>query len=114
MSQRAFLYMLQKVDSQIDEIDDNLSIIEKKLNSNEEIIEAKNKLSEMELQFEAKNKEIKTFEVKSFQIVSKIKTSRDRLYGGKIKNPKELEDIQVEITTVSKNAMSLLRKQYWN
>lgn len=102
MSQRAFLYMLQKVDSQIDEIDDKLSIIEKKLNSNEEIIEAKNKLSEIELQLEAKNKEIKTFEEKSFQIVSKINASRDRLYGGKIKNPKELEDIQVEITSLKK------------
>ena len=107
MSQRAFLYMLQKVDSQIDQIDDNLSIIEKKLNSNEEIEEAKNKLSEMELRLDDKNKEIKTIEYKSFQILSKIKVSKDRLYGGKIKNPKELEDIQVEIASLKKRNEAL-------
>ena len=99
--------MLQKVDSQIDQIDDNLSIIEKKLNSNEEIEEAKNKLSEMELRLDDKNKEIKTIEYKSFQILSKIKVSKDRLYGGKIKNPKELEDIQVEIASLKKRNEAL-------
>jgi len=107
MSQRAFLYMLQKVDSQIDVIDDNLSIIEEKLNSNEKLIEASNQLSEMELQLDKKNKEIKTIEINSYKIVSKIKASRDRLYGGTIKNPKELEDIQVEITSLKKRNESL-------
>lgn len=107
MSQRAFLYMLQKVDSQIDVIDDNLSIIEEKLNSNEELIEARNQLSELELQLDKKNKEIKTIELKSYKIVSKIKASKDRLYGGTIKNPKELEDIQVEITSLKKRNEAL-------
>lgn len=107
MSQRAFLYMLQKVDNQIDAIEDNLSIIEEKLNANEEIISSQNYLSELELQQDNKNKEIKKIEINSSQILSKIKTGEARLYGGTVKNPKELEDIQIEIASLKKRSAAL-------
>jgi len=111
MSQRAFLYMLQKVDLQIDAVEDRISVIDEELSSQDEIVESKRQLSNLQLLLENKNKEIKKIEVKVSQIFSKMKISEARLYGGNIKNPKELEDIQIEILSLKKRATSIEEDQ---
>jgi predicted nucleic acid-binding Zn-ribbon protein len=103
--------MLQKVDQQIDSVEDRISLIEKDLSSEGEITSAKKQLSELQLSLENINKEIKKIEVKGAQLFSKIKNSETRLYGGNIKNPKELEDIQVEISSLKKRIAQIEENQ---
>jgi len=102
MSQRAFLYNLQLFDNQMDVISDRISIIDKIINSNKEILESKKTLDEIISKIEIKKKEISEIETQSNKLVLKLKQNNDALYAGKIKNPKEMQSIEEENLSLKK------------
>jgi predicted nucleic acid-binding Zn-ribbon protein len=96
MSESLTLYRVQNLDSKIDQIESRLETIEHILMDNEEIERARKKLGKAE----ANAKEIR---IEMHQIMDKVeaqriklKTTQAALFGGRIKNPKELEDLQME------------------
>ncbi len=102
MSQRAFLYNLQLFDNQMDVISDRISIIDKIINSKQEILESKKTLDEFITKIETKKSEISEIETQSNKLVLKLKQNNDALYAGKIKNPKEMQSIEEENISLKK------------
>lgn len=102
MSQRAFLYNLQLIDSQIDLILDRISNIENSINSNKEIIESQKLLDNIIAGINAKKNEINEIEMQANKLSLKFKQNNDALYAGKIKNPKELQSVEEENISLKK------------
>lgn len=96
MSEALNLYRLQKLDTEIDRINARLEEIEKKLSDDSRFKRAKRNLEETK-------KNAKQIRIKLNQIEDRVeaqrikrKTTQAALFGGKIKNPKELQDLQME------------------
>lgn len=96
MSDSLTLFRVQNLDSKIDQIKTRLAAIEKILGDNQDIIDATKKLEKAE----AQSKKIR---IQLHQIMDKVeaqrikrKTTQTALFSGRIKNPKELEDLQME------------------
>lgn len=94
MSKVLNLYRLQKLDSQIDEKNVRLTQIDQALKSNKRIRRAKIALGKAQ-------KNAKEIRIKLSQIEDKVegkkikrKLVQNSLFSGKIKNPKELQDLQ--------------------
>ena len=65
MSQRAFQYNLQLIDSQMDVVSDRISIIDKIISSNQEITASQKIIDEIISKIETKKKEISEIETQS-------------------------------------------------
>lgn len=107
MNQSFNLFQLQKIDTQIDQIDARLKEIAALLLANEHIkvaeqkvLESKKVLEQGRQSVRKKEEEIKTLRIKK-------EFSEASLYGGKISNPKELKDIQNEIASINKRISGL-------
>ncbi len=107
MSQRGFLYSLQLIDSQIDKKLDRIGVIEKSLRDNDIVNAAKKLKEDSEKKVSKKKSEIRVIEDQTNSIIQKKKQSENDLYGGKIRNPKELQSIQEEISSLKKRISQL-------
>lgn len=96
MSQSLNLFRLQKLDTAIDNINIRLTEIDQKLSDDHRVQHAEKILSKA--QVEAKNARIELSQIEDKVEAQRIKrkTSQAALFGGKIKNPKELQDLQME------------------
>jgi predicted nucleic acid-binding Zn-ribbon protein len=103
MNQAFQLYQLQKIDSQLDVIENRLSEITRILNADEtlKLAEAAVQQKQEELHQEKLSLQKIDDAVQAQKI--KIETSSVALYGGKIHNPKELQDLQNEISSLKKH-----------
>ncbi len=107
MNQSSPLYQLQKINSEIDRATARLAEVSRELALDETIRTA------IQIQEAAKRDQYKAQqnlrsieqEVQAVRI--KINTSEASLYGGKIRNPKELQDIQSEIAALKRRHAAL-------
>jgi predicted nucleic acid-binding Zn-ribbon protein len=111
MSDTLHLYRLQKIDSQIDHSTNRLAEIEKILADNSELAEAQAKLTSADKHLEEAKKSLKNAEEAVQAQNLKIEQSESTLYGGKIQNPKELQDIQNEIAALKRYLIVLEEQQ---
>lgn len=96
MSQPFRLYRLQQIDSQLDRGTARLDKIEIALNEDRAIQRARRKVEKAE---DSRLKSIKTLKQAELEVQAqrtKIEQTEASLYGGKIRNPKELQDLQNE------------------
>jgi len=107
MNQAFQLYQLQKIDSQLD-------VIENRLNEIIKILDTDQTLKQTETAVQQKQQEIHQARMSMNKIDDavqaqkiKIETSSVALYGGKIQNPKELQDLQNEISSLKKYLANL-------
>jgi predicted nucleic acid-binding Zn-ribbon protein len=110
MSESLNFFRLQKLDTSIDKIKIRIKEIDRILNDDENILAAQRSYDEAE----AKAKEIR---ISLNQVEDKLeatrikrKTSQTALFSGRIKNPKELQDLQME-TEALKNYIAQLEDQ---
>jgi len=96
MSEALNLYRLQQLDTQIDRIKDQLAEIDHALSDDRRVKKAQKILDKAET--EAKNLRIELHQIEDKVESQRIKrkTSQATLFSGKIKNPKELQDLQME------------------
>jgi len=101
------LYQLQKLDIGITNLIQQISAIKSKINDRAyfrsvemELDQATKKLNEEQLESDSIENKLSTKRIKLTQ-------SESSLYSGKIQNPKELQDLQVEISSLKK-AISIL------
>ncbi len=102
MSQISVLYRLQQIDSQLDSARLSLQTIEQKLSDDAAIRTAKEALALLEQKHQLELKRLQAAENKSLDARIKIERSEASLYGGKIRNPKELQDLQSEIASLKR------------
>lgn len=107
MSQRAFLYNLQKIDDKIGIIVDRIEIIDQTINNQDEINSARSRIDEILKAIQKEQIEFEKIETKSNSILTKMKLSEKDLFGGKISNSKELQSLEAELRSL-KNMSSQL------
>jgi predicted nucleic acid-binding Zn-ribbon protein len=111
MAQISNLYRLQLIDTQLDATTTKLSNVEKALSDNSELTKAEQNVALAEQNLLAIKKKLKDAENKSYDTRIKIEIDDASLYGGKIHNPKELQDLQNEIASLKRIMIALEDKQ---
>jgi predicted nucleic acid-binding Zn-ribbon protein len=96
MSRSNKLYELQTIDSKLDQDRNRLVEIATILADNAEVASAQNRLKDANDLFEVASKSLRSAEAKVKEQRLKIKQTDAKLYGGRIQNPKELQDLQNE------------------
>lgn len=111
MSEALNLYRLQKLDTEIDQINARLEEIEKKLSDDSRVKRAKKILEETKEK--AKQIRIKLNQIEDRVEAQRIKrkTTQAALFGGKINNPKELQDLQMETEALKRYISQLEDEQ---
>ncbi len=111
MSASLGLFRLQQIDSHIARIEARLADIQKTLEDNAEVQAALSqvKAAEEEQRVSERNQRKSEDEAKSQQI--KIQQAESSLYGGSVRNPKELQDLQADIVSLKKHLNVLEERQ---
>jgi len=101
------LYRIQHIDSQRDKLLNRCDEIDSILANDDELIIAMKREEETKAEQEKATRNLSTAEYQVSQQHIKIENSESSLYSGKIRNPKELQDLQKEIAS-SKKYLSVL------
>ncbi len=111
MGQPFKLFRLQQIDSQLDQARNRLNEIEAILNDHAALRQAQEKASQMEATLSEAQRSLRKAEqdVQSQRI--KIEQAESSLYGGKIRNPKELQDLQKEVASLKRYLVILEDRQ---
>jgi predicted nucleic acid-binding Zn-ribbon protein len=105
------LYRLQKIDSRRDLVSSRLAEIDKIMSENEILRQSRERSETAKHAHQEALRNLKMLEdaVQSQQI--KIEENNAALYGGRIHNPKELQDLQNDITSLKKHLTTLEDQQ---
>ncbi|MBI4302001.1 MAG: hypothetical protein HY664_05305 [Chloroflexi bacterium] len=103
MSQIKLLYELQILDSTIEEKRQVLEEVEGRLGPSEALEEAKLGLEKEEEDLVRWQKEQRTKEQEVEDLSSKIASMEEKLYGGSVKNPKELTGLHQDVEALKKH-----------
>lgn len=101
------LYRLQQLDSERDAKQRRLAEIEVALGDDRALQEARQSLSKAEQRAQTWQTRQRDLELEIESLSSKMSRSEKRLYGGKVKNPKELSDLQAEIASLKRRRQKL-------
>lgn len=96
MSQPFKLFRLQQVDSQLDQVRSRLNEIEKIINEDTRLKKAQNRAAGTENTLGELRKVLRRAEEEVQAQHIKIEQTESTLYGGKVRSPKELQDLQNE------------------
>jgi predicted nucleic acid-binding Zn-ribbon protein len=100
MSVASQLYNLQEIDLEIESNERTLNHTISQLGNSEAIIETQNRLASERQHLEELLQQQRSVEWEIDDITSKLGTFEDELYSGKIRNPKELTNLQQEIDSL--------------
>ena len=109
---RAFqLFRLQQIDTQFDLANNRLREIEAILNNDASLRKAQEVLAVATKQLDGAKKELRRAEENTKAQRLKINNTNEKLYGGKIRNPKELQDLQMESEALNRYLEVLEERQ---
>ena len=97
MSVTKQLYQLQEIDLELESNEQALRQITSQLGESEAVIETRNKLALEQQRLEELKRQQQSVEWEIDSITSKLTTTEEELYSGRIGNPKELANLQHEI-----------------
>lgn len=111
MSQPFKLFRLQQIDSQLDQGRNRLREIETALNDNTTLNQARQRATQAESDFASARKILQRAE-EAVQVQNiKIEQTELTLYGGSVRNPKELQDLQNESAALKRYLDTLEERQ---
>jgi predicted nucleic acid-binding Zn-ribbon protein len=111
MSAALGLYRLQQVDSRIDQIQARLKMIQQTLENDVELRAAMDRLAAVESNHREAERLLKTSELDVEKQRNKIEQTEASLYGGRVQNPKELQDLQKDIVSLKRHLETLEERQ---
>jgi hypothetical protein len=111
MSAALGLYRLQQVDSQMDAIWARLKTIRETLENDLELRAAKESLSAAENLHKQASLALKQSEADVEKQNIKIQQTEASLYGGSVHNPKELQDLQLDVASLKKHLGTLEERE---
>lgn len=100
LSQAEALYALQKIDVSLHKNRKRLAEIQALLANNEQVRNAQQAVDKANNTLNPLRAKARDIDLELQTTQNKHKTSEDRLYSGLVKNPKELQDLQNEITSL--------------
>lgn len=107
MSLSFHLFQIQKIDSQIDKLNLRKLEIEKLISENSYLNSLQIELSQAESEWSKVNSDLLQLAEEANKKKIKIQQSEASLYSGSISNPKELQSIQDEISSLKKRIQEL-------
>ena len=102
MSRPFQLYRLQQIDSQLDSVNKRLGEVEAALEDDRALRLATSRAESAEGDHNKAHKALRKAEDNVRQQTMKIEQSEASLYGGKVRNPKELQDLQNEVAALKR------------
>ncbi len=111
MSASLGIYRLQQVDRQIDHARAQLDTIRKTLENDAELRAALSQVETTQTQNHRALHEMKNAEAAVDSQRIKIEQAEASLYGGSVKNPKELQDLQKDVASLKKYLATLEERQ---
>jgi len=112
MSAALGLYRLQQVDSQIDQIQSRLKANQQILDNDDELRAANSLFAAAEKKDKEAAHLVKQSELEVEKQRIKIQQAEASLYGGLVKNPKELQDLQKDIASLKRHLETLEERQF--
>jgi len=110
MSASLGLHRLQQVDRQIDHARSQLDNIRQTLENDAELRESLKHLENTQVDYHHAHHDLKNVEAEVEAQKIKIEQAESSLYGGKVQNPKELQDLQKDIASLKKH-LSILEER---
>ncbi len=107
MSEVQQLYRLQLIDTEISQKKQRLGEVLKAQKETEELLLARQRAKSAETELMKFHTQHKNLSLELESLVNKTKRSENRLYSGKVTNPKELTDLQHEIESLGRRRASL-------
>ncbi|GAB4580785.1 MAG: zinc ribbon domain-containing protein [Anaerolineales bacterium] len=111
MNQAFQLFRLQQVDTQLDQAHARLREIDSILKNDATVRAAEEALAKATQELEGAKKELRKAEENTKNQRQKIKHTDEQLYGGKVRNPKELQDLQKESEALGRYLLVLEERQ---
>ena len=91
------LYQLQEIDLELESNEQALSQIASQLGESEVVVTTRNKLAIEHQCLKELNRQQHSLEGEGDDVTSKLTTAEEELYSGRIRNPKELTNLQLEV-----------------
>jgi predicted nucleic acid-binding Zn-ribbon protein len=101
------LYQLQQLDSEWDERSNRLAEVNESLGETDDLIRAREALAEIDKQLGGLQTRLRALELDIAGVNDKLKKNQNRLYGGKVRNPKELSNLQDEAAALNRRLAEL-------
>jgi uncharacterized protein len=111
MSRPFKVFRLQQIDSQIDWIRNRLHEIEKSLSEDAEVRQASETARQADDELQQARKAQRAAEENVRQQRTKLEQNEATLYGGRMRNPKELQDMQNEVASLKRFLVVLEDRQ---
>ena len=111
MSASLGLHRLQQVDRQIDQTRSQLDTIRQTLENDIELREALNQMENAQSANHHAHHDLKNAEAEVEAQRIKIEQAESSLYGGRVQNPKELQDLQKDIASLKKHLSTLEERE---
>lgn len=111
MSETLNLYRLQKLDTQIDQIESRLAEINQALSDDRRVRKAQISLKKAKDAAQNAKSALRQIENQVGDTRLKRKTTQASLFSGKIKNPKDLQDLQMETEALARYIVKLEDQQ---
>ena len=111
MSAALGLYRLQQVDSQVDQIQSRLKAIQQILENDDELRAVNNQHNAAESKDKEAQYLLRQSELEVEKQRLKIQQAEASLYGGLVKNPKELQDLQKDIASLKRHLETLEERE---
>jgi predicted nucleic acid-binding Zn-ribbon protein len=111
MSASLGLYRLQQVDSQIDQIQARLKAIQQTLENDEALRESNERYASADGKHKDAERALKLSEAEVEKQRLKIEQAEASLYGGKVHNPKELQDLQKDVASLKRHLETLEERE---
>lgn len=107
MSNALTLYRLQQIDSRLDQIQSRLQSIQSALAESAEVKAAREKIEQIQANLHTIERALKQAENDAQAQRIKLDQAEASLYGGSITNPKELKDLEKDVTSLKKRLREL-------
>src|ERR1041385_8637896 len=111
MSAALGLYRLQQVDSQIDHVQARQKWIRDTLQNDASLRAATQAFTSADSKYKESSQALKLAEAEVEKQRIKIEQTESSLYGGTVRNPKELQDLQKDIVSLKKHLETLEERQ---
>ncbi len=111
MSASLGLYRLQQVDRKIDRSRTQLETIRQTLENDVELRQAQGRVETAQANHFHSNLQLKNADAEADAQRIKIEQAESSLYGGRVQNPKELQDLQKEIVSLKKYLTTLEERE---
>jgi predicted nucleic acid-binding Zn-ribbon protein len=101
------LYQLQLVDSEHQDKTRQLAMVNDDLGESDEVIRAQEAVAQTETSLGKLRAELRALEIEIGGVSAKLKQNQDRLYSGRVRNPKELSNLQEEAEALRRRRSEL-------